>query len=142
MGIMADLVSRRRPFAAAAAVALMLAAGAWLPARAGVAQSAADVSAQLSGAAIFAGKGNCATCHGPGGTGTRMAPDLTDAQWLHIDGSYESIVELVKKGVDDPKESFTPMPPRGGGGLTDDEVAAVSRYVYGLSHSSAASKAR
>ena len=69
---------------------------------------------------------------------------LTDAQWLHIDGSYEQIVELVKKGVDDPRESSTPMPPRGGGSLTDDEVAAVSRYVYSLSHSSssAASRAR
>jgi cbb3-type cytochrome c oxidase subunit III len=86
------------------------------------------------GAEIFAGKGNCAACHGEGGTGTRMGPDLTDAEWLHGDGSYESIAAIVRKGVAEPLEARTPMPAMGGATLTDDEIAAVACYVHALSH--------
>jgi len=123
----------RKPFfgavLAAAAVALLAAAGA---PRGGPAASAGR--AQPEGAAIFAGKGNCATCHGEGGAGTRMAPDLTDDEWLHGDGSYEAIAEIVRKGVAEPREASIPMPAMGGVALADDEVAAVARYVHGLSH--------
>ena len=76
------------------------------------------------GAAIYAGKGNCATCHGRTGTGT----------WLHIDGSADSIAALVRRGVPEPLEASVAMPPRGGARLSDLEVAAVARYVYELSH--------
>jgi cbb3-type cytochrome c oxidase subunit III len=114
---------------AAAAVALLAAAGA-----PGGGAAALAGRAQPDGAAIFAGKGNCATCHGVDGTGTRMAPDLTDGEWLHGDGSYETIAEIVRKGVAAPKESPTPMPAMGGAALTDGEVAAVARYVHALSH--------
>lgn len=88
----------------------------------------------VDGKAIFQGKGNCSSCHGEGGTGTRMGPDLTDGEWLHIDGSYEAIVALIRKGVAEPKESPVSMAPMGGAKLDDAEVAAVARYVYGLSH--------
>jgi mono/diheme cytochrome c family protein len=86
------------------------------------------------GSAIYAGKGNCAICHGRTGAGTTMGPDLTDGSWLHIDGSVDSIAALVKRGVPEPLEVRVAMPPRGGAALSDDEVDAVARYVYELSH--------
>jgi mono/diheme cytochrome c family protein len=62
-----------------------------------------------------------------------LAPDLTDAAWLNIDGSVEAIVRLVKEGVAQPKEHPAPMPPMGGAQLTDAEVQAVAAYVKSLS---------
>jgi mono/diheme cytochrome c family protein len=116
-----------------AVAAVLLLAAAREPADAARAVHAGTAAAgPLTGAEVFAGKGNCATCHGEGGTGTRMAPDLTDAEWLHIDGSYASILALVTMGVEVPKEASIPMAPRGGAALTDDEVAAVARYVHGI----------
>jgi mono/diheme cytochrome c family protein len=91
-------------------------------------------SPEPDGRAIYAGKGNCGTCHGRTGTGTSMGPDLTDGEWLHIDGSVDSIAALVKRGVPEPIEASVAMPPRGGAPLTDPEVAAVARYVHALSH--------
>lgn len=85
------------------------------------------------GRAIFVGKGMCQACHGPAGKGTPLAPDLTDAEWLNVEGTLEQVIELVKKGVAKPKKHPAPMPPMGGGQLTDEEVAAVSRYVLSLS---------
>ena len=51
------------------------------------------------GKALFAGPANCFACHGPEGAGTPLAPKLADGEWLHIDGSYTAIVDLVTKGV-------------------------------------------
>jgi mono/diheme cytochrome c family protein len=93
-----------------------------------------DARHDVEGEAIFKGKGNCSSCHASTGTGTRLGPDLTDDEWLHIDGSYEAIVALVRKGVPKPKEAPVPMAPLGGAALTDSEVVSVARYVYGLSH--------
>ena len=84
------------------------------------------------GKAIFLGKGNCYTCHGKDAKGTPLAPDLTDAEWLHIDGKLESIVKLVNAGVPEPKKHPAPMPPKGGAALTDAEVRAVAAYVVAL----------
>ncbi|MFL5494475.1 MAG: c-type cytochrome, partial [Gemmatimonadales bacterium] len=72
--------------------------------------------------------------HGANAEGT-VGPNLTDAEWLHSDGSYDAIVKQVTTGV--PKEqskSGIVMPPRGGSTITDDEVKAVAAYVYSLSH--------
>lgn len=85
------------------------------------------------GKAIFTGKGLCATCHGPAGKGTPLAPDLTDSVWLHADGSLASIKKVILEGVAAPKEHPTPMPAKGGAQLTDAEVDAVARYVQSLS---------
>lgn len=84
------------------------------------------------GKEIFASTGLCYTCHGPDGKGTPLAPDLTDAAWLNIDGSYDAIVGLVKAGVPTPKQYPAPMPPMGGAQLSDDQVRAVAAYVYTL----------
>lgn len=89
------------------------------------------------GEQIFAGDGLCATCHGTDGTGTPMGPDLTDGEWLHIDGSYDQIVELVMNGVQQPEQYPTPMVPRGGSDISDEQVRSVSAYVWTLSSESA-----
>jgi len=84
------------------------------------------------GRQVFSGPGNCFACHGPGATGTAAAPDLTDQQWLNIDGSYPSIIALVRSGVANPKQYPGPMPAMGGASLNDDQVCAVSAYVQSL----------
>jgi hypothetical protein len=58
-----------------------------------------------------------------------MAPDLTDAEWLHIDGSFDAVVRIIRTGVPEPLEAPIPMPPRGGASLNDEEVIAVARYI-------------
>lgn len=85
------------------------------------------------GEEIFNGAGICLTCHGEEGAGTPIGPALADGEWIHIDGSYGSIVELVKEGVEVPVEYPTPMLPRGGSQISDEQVEAVSAYVWLLS---------
>jgi mono/diheme cytochrome c family protein len=84
------------------------------------------------GRLIFGSEGNCFACHGSSATGTALAPDLTDARWLNIDGSYASIIPLVRNGVAHPKEYPSPMPPMGGAQLSGDQVCAVAAYVSSL----------
>jgi ubiquinol-cytochrome c reductase cytochrome c subunit len=90
----------------------------------------ADMVSQ--GQAIFAGAGNCFTCHGMDAKGTALAPNLTDAEWLNIDGTHPAIVTLVKTGVATPKSHPAPMPAMGGASLTDDQVNQVAAYVWSL----------
>ncbi|MFN8574807.1 MAG: c-type cytochrome [Gemmatimonadaceae bacterium] len=88
------------------------------------------------GEKIFQGRaagGLCFSCHGSAGKGTKgLAPNLTDATWLHGDGSYNFIVSTIQTGVPKPKEAAAPMPPKGGAVLTDEQVRAVAAYVYSL----------
>jgi mono/diheme cytochrome c family protein len=86
------------------------------------------------GQQIFTGVGNCYTCHGPDGTGTTLAPDLTDDEWINIDGTYAAIQEVVRTGVPQPVQHPAPMAAMGGAQLSDQQVQAVSAYVYSLSH--------
>lgn len=97
------------------------------------------MAAQQDGRAIFRGKGNCFVCHGQDGKGTALAPNLTDATWLQVDGSAEAIVGLVKTGVAKPKKHPAPMPPMGGAKLSEAEVQAVAAYVHSLSAAAAQS---
>jgi mono/diheme cytochrome c family protein len=83
---------------------------------------------------IFRGAGTCTTCHGPDAKGTTLAPDLTDDQWLNVDGTYDAIVDLIKTGVPTPKEHPAPMQPRAGQPLTDEQVNAAAAYVYSIAH--------
>jgi mono/diheme cytochrome c family protein len=83
---------------------------------------------------VFHGPGNCYACHGTNAQGA-VGPNLTDAEWLHSKGSFDEIVAQVTNGV--PKEeskSGIPMPAKGGGSISDDDVKAVAAYVYSLSH--------
>ena len=94
----------------------------------------AGVTAEMvaKGKKVFGGAGLCMACHGPAGKGL-TGPDLTDATWLHFDGSYEAIVKVVTGGIDD-KQSKTGviMPPKGGSGISDDDVRNVAAYVWSL----------
>lgn len=96
---------------------------------------AASAGAQQppDGKAIFEKKGNCFTCHGKDAKGTVLAPNLTDTQWLHVDGSLEQVTNLISTGVPKPKKAPAPMPPMGGAKLSKEEIAAVARYVVSLS---------
>lgn len=87
-----------------------------------------------AGRLIFAGPGLCFACHGPAGSGIeRVGPDLTDTQWLHGDGGLESIARTVRDGVLQGSKTGGLMPPRGGAGLSDEQVRAVAAYVWSLS---------
>ncbi len=83
------------------------------------------------GAQLFNGLGICMACHGPDAKGTAIGPDLTDDEWLHIDGSFEAIVSQILAGVlADQSKSGQVMPPKGGSSLTDEQVRAVAAYVW------------
>jgi len=88
------------------------------------------------GRSIFLGPGLCAACHGSEATGV-VGPNLTDDEWLHGSGTYQEIVRRVMSGVaaDEAKNTMGAiMPPRGGSGITDEQVRAVAAYVWSLSH--------
>jgi mono/diheme cytochrome c family protein len=80
------------------------------------------------------GATSCQACHGPDGKGGTVAPDLTDATWLHSDGSYGAIYKQIETGVMQPKQYMGVMPPFGGAPLTPDKHRAVAAYVYSLGH--------
>ena len=99
----------------------------------------ASIAAEMLalGDSIFEGQaagGLCYTCHGPDAKGGPLAPDLTDQQWLHGDGSLPFIVEVVRNGIAQPKQHPAPMPGFNST-LNEQQVRAVSAYVYSLSHS-------
>ena len=91
--------------------------------------TAEDITA---GQQIFTSTGNCYTCHGPDAKGTQLAPNLTDAEWINIDGTFAAIQQNVRTGVPQPKQHPAPMPAMGGATLTDDQVRQVSAYVWSL----------
>lgn len=97
----------------------------------GPARPAPDLAER--GEAVFTGAGACFSCHGRDGTGTPLGPNLTDDEWLHVDGSYPAIVTLVETGVPEPKIHPAPMLPRGGTGIDDEQIRAVAAYVWSLS---------
>jgi mono/diheme cytochrome c family protein len=115
---------------------LLLAFAAVLGARPAVAQapSAVTPAAIALGDSLFHSKANCYACHGANAQGV-VGPNLTDAEWIHSDGSYDAIVKQITTGVTaEESKSKIPMPPKGGSQITDDEVKAVAAYVYSLSH--------
>ncbi len=87
------------------------------------------------GETIYAGAGICSSCHGPVGAGVpSLGADLTDAEWLHSDGSYEGVVKSVMEGVTaQASSSGIPMPAKGGTKISDDDANAVAAYVWTLS---------
>lgn len=86
------------------------------------------------GEPLYKGIALCFACHGPTGQGVPGAGvDLTDAEWLHSDGSYEGILEQILAGVGvDKTKSGVIMLPRGGSVITDDQARAVAAYVWSL----------
>ena len=97
------------------------------------------------GDSIFRGQaanGICYTCHGPDASGTALAPNLRDNTWINTDGSLNGIAGIVRQGVPQPKQHPAPMPPQGppSGPLNEQQVRAVSSYVYSLTHPNVGSK--
>jgi mono/diheme cytochrome c family protein len=80
------------------------------------------------------GATSCQACHGADAKQGTVAPVLTDAEWLHSDGSWEGIHTTVKSGVMAPKQFTSIMPPFGGAPLTLVQSRSVAAYVYKLSH--------
>lgn len=76
----------------------------------------------------------CWTCHGMDASGSALAPSLRDQNWLNSGGSFDEIVNIVRTGVAQPVEHPAPMPPMGGGSLTEEQIRSVSAYVYAISH--------
>jgi cbb3-type cytochrome c oxidase subunit III len=86
------------------------------------------------GDTIFHKTGLCYACHGSNAEGA-VGPNLTDAEWLHGDGSYDMIVATVTSGVPAEKaKKGIAMPPKGGSSISEEDVKAVAAYVYSLSH--------
>lgn len=104
-------------------------------AAAGTPPEGATAEMVAQGQQIFTGKGICYSCHGQDGTGTPLAPNLTDAEWINITGNdWNEIQTIVRNGVPTPKQHPSPMPPMGGAQLSDQEIQQVAAYVYSLSH--------
>jgi mono/diheme cytochrome c family protein len=80
------------------------------------------------------GGAGCTGCHGTDASGTPLGPPLLGQRWLWSDGSYQSLEKIIRAGVPEPKQYRAPMPPLGGARLTDEQLAAVAAYVWGLSH--------
>jgi mono/diheme cytochrome c family protein len=80
------------------------------------------------------GATSCQACHGADGKQATVAPDLTDAEWLHSDGTWEGIHNTLKSGVMAPKQFTSIMPPYGGAPLKLEQSRAVTAYVYSLGH--------
>lgn len=76
----------------------------------------------------------CTGCHGASGQGTTLGPALLGKKWLWSDGSFAGITKTINDGVAQPKEYRSPMPAKGGAGLTDEQLKAVAAYVWSLSH--------
>lgn len=85
------------------------------------------------GKSVFNSNGICFTCHGGGGKGAALGPNLTDSVWIDTEHDMAKIAAVVRNGVSSPKEHPAPMPPMGGVRLTDEEICAVSAYVYSIS---------
>lgn len=92
------------------------------------------VSDSASGDTIFNRRGTCFTCHGQYGAGLpNLGPDLRDATWLHGDGSFRSILRVIRNGVAVPKASPIGMPSFEGR-LSSPQMYQVAAYVFSLSH--------
>jgi mono/diheme cytochrome c family protein len=85
------------------------------------------------GRQLFTGAGGCHACHGPDATGTQLAPDLTDGEWINVSGpDMAEVVELINTGVPQPQQHPSPMPPMGGASLNEAQVQALAAYVVSL----------
>lgn len=76
----------------------------------------------------------CVMCHGENGGGTALGPSLTDRTWLEGNGSFDEIIAVTRDGVETPKEFPVPMPPRGDGSFTDEQIRAVAAYTSSIAN--------
>ena len=81
--------------------------------------------------------GFCVKCHQTGGIGGVRAPNLTDDQWVHCDGTVQGIAALIRSGVPKAKLSRPDYPFAMNSAekmnLDDATVEALAAYVWNLS---------
>lgn len=71
---------------------------------------------------------HCEYCHGLQGQGTRKAPNLTDKRWIHGDGSFNSMVDIIKNGV--PNTTMLNWSSR----LREPDIKLITAYVRAMRH--------
>jgi mono/diheme cytochrome c family protein len=81
-----------------------------------------------------ASNGACSGCHGSDAGGSPVGPPLKAGQWLWSDGSLAGLSAIIAKGVPKPKRYQGVMPPMGGSPLSKQDLAAVTAYVWAVSH--------
>lgn len=92
------------------------------------------VSDSAAGDTIFNRSGTCFTCHGQYGAGMpNLGPHLRDDTWLHGDGTFRSILRVIREGVAVPKASPIGMPSFSGP-LSEAQMYRVAAYVFSISH--------
>lgn len=99
---------------------------------AGTAPDGVTLESIAEGRILFNARATCSACHGVNGKGGQLAPNLADNVWLNSDGSYAGIIEVIEAGVLEPKEYPGLMLPRGGLGLSDDEVGSLAAFIWSL----------
>jgi mono/diheme cytochrome c family protein len=78
-----------------------------------------------SGAGLFAL--GCAPCHGARGEGTQLGSALNDRK-----RDVQQVIQTVQAGVPNVERPHVPMPARGDGSWTDQQVRTVSEYAASL----------
>ena len=98
----------------------------------GTAPDGVTLESIAEGRTLFNARATCSACHGVNGKGGQLAPNLADNVWLNSDGSYAGIIEVIESGVLEPREYPGLMLPRGGLGLSDDEVSSLAAFIWSL----------
>jgi mono/diheme cytochrome c family protein len=100
-------------------------------------------SAVALGRTLYAGKGQCAGCHGVRGEGTAEAEPLISGVWKLGSGSYDWLVHVTRhSGIAARGRDGDPLPMRGPTLLSADEVTAVAAYVWTISRGRAAAASK
>jgi cytochrome c oxidase cbb3-type subunit III len=87
-----------------------------------------EVAGANEGRTVYAGKGNCADCHGPDARGNNDygAPDLTRNVW-NSGGDPQSLYNAIYSGQHR-------IMPAWRGSLSLEQIRALATYVYAASH--------
>lgn len=88
-----------------------------------------------TGETLYKSIGLCFACHGPDARGVPgVGVNLTDDEWLHVDATFEGLVQRILDGVGpDLTQSGLIMLPKGGSQVTDEQIRAIASYVWSLS---------
>ena len=117
------------------ATALLL-SGSALAARADQALPEGVTATMVStGETYFKSIGLCFACHGMDGKGVPgVGANLTDDEWHHGDGTFQSLLDQILEGVS-PLVSKTGvmMPPKGGSQISEEQARAIAGYIWTLS---------